>query len=363
MPVVAIGVAGFALASGGAAAIGAVIAGTATLATALTAVAAVGAVVSAVGAVTGDKTLSTVGMVMGGIGGVGALAANAGLLGASATTESLFGSSVMASPASMGGDVASSIDGTMVASGSGADFGATGLINTPVNAPGIDAEAAVGADAAAVPGPTTDVVNTDVIDSLSGSSRSIGSVKNVIDPTTVEGSNFGTPAQDALAKNPTASGGSEVSGTALNDVDLPSPPAVSAPTTGAPQTPSNTSVNAKGLPDVKMPGNTYVGQNGTTYTSDGSRWVAEGTGGISGFLKSSGGGMMAMGALQAGGAFLEGAFDEVKPAQAAAYNAQAAANLAAANLANQQNKNMSAPIPVATRVQPVGRGIINQAVA
>lgn len=59
----------------------AVLAGTATLATTMAFVGAIGAVAGGLGVLTGNKTLTTVGMVLGAVGGVGALAAGAGLIG------------------------------------------------------------------------------------------------------------------------------------------------------------------------------------------------------------------------------------------------------------------------------------------
>jgi hypothetical protein len=381
MPIVAIGVAGFALASGGAAAIGAVIAGTATLATALTAVAAVGSVVAAAGAVTGDKTLSTVGMVLGGVGGVGALAANAGLLGASATTESLFGSSVLASPASMGGDVASSLDGTMTGtmSGEAANSAATGFINETTGAIGGNVSENTGLDVsqAAVAKDPGAIFNSDGTDNLTGVVG--GNVKMAADPGVVAGTSPGSPAQDALAKNPLPSGSATDNVSIEDGMDTgngptsaapssPSAPKVGGPVTGAP---TAVSVADKNWFDANYPHpaegmtvkNLATGNTLTYSAATGLQPVAADAGGIFGagsFLRSVGGGELGMGVLQAGGAFLQGAFDPLKPAQAAAYDAQAKANLAAANLANQQNRNMGQALPVASRIPATGGGIINQ---
>jgi hypothetical protein len=59
-----------------------------------------------------------------------------------------------------------------------------------------------------------------------------------------------------------------------------------------------------------------------------------------------------LGALQAGGSFLTGMTSTLTPAQVAAYNAQAAANQATANLTTQQTANLAAPRSVAN-VAPV----------
>lgn len=337
MPVVAVAAAGLALASGGAAAIGAVVAGTATLATTLTAVAAVGATLGAVGAVTGVEELQTAGMVLGGVGGLGSLAANAGLFGASATTESLFGSvaadglgEVMATP--VNSYFADQISNTGSLINGGMDMGVSGLMNG--YRPG-DVVSSALPDIAQNTGGNIN----DIIDSLAGV---VKPVQPVAPTEAVAGAaSPGITASDALSAT-----------TAVSDTALPSPvaaPSVTGKTVSAPQTPT---VMKNGIPDVRIPGNTYKGSDGKTYTSDGVRWSPESEGGVWNFLKSSGGGALGMGVLQAGGAFLEGAFDDLKPAQVEAYRAQAAANNAATALAQKQLSNMNSKIPVASRVQP-----------
>jgi hypothetical protein len=57
---------------------------------------------------------------------------------------------------------------------------------------------------------------------------------------------------------------------------------------------------------------------------------------------------LASGALTVGGKFLEGAFSTVDPARVAAFQAQAAANNAAAALTALQTKNLSMPKAVAS---------------
>lgn len=333
MPVIAIAGAGFALASGGAAAIGAVVAGTATLATTLSAVAAVGATLGAIGAVTGDKTLGTIGMVMGGIGGVGALAANAGLFGASATTESLFGSTiseVTSTPvnAAFAGQIAN--DGSLI---NGATNAMSGFM------PG-DVTSSVLPDIAQSTAAASGGNITDIIDTLAGVSKPVEMASNALpmESITVTGTRDAAAAgADATAAAPATT--------------LPSPVSTSQ-ITGAPKAPT---VMRDGVPDPRVPGNTYSGADGKTYVSDGMRFAAQSSeGGIWNFLKTAGGGSLGMGVLQAGGAFLQGATDELKPAQIEAYKAQAAANNAAAALNQKQVDNMSAPIPVARRVTAAG---------
>jgi hypothetical protein len=81
--------------------------------------------------------------------------------------------------------------------------------------------------------------------------------------------------------------------------------------------------------------------------------------------------ILGLGLLQTAGSFLQGAGNQLTPAQANAANAQAAANQAIANLTNQQRSNMAQPKAVATLPQVTGTpqpilsqgqfGLINQA--
>jgi hypothetical protein len=57
--------------------------------------------------------------------------------------------------------------------------------------------------------------------------------------------------------------------------------------------------------------------------------------------------VIALGALQAGGSLLTGAFSTLTPAQVNAYNAQAAANDAAAAFTRSQTQNLQMPKSVA----------------
>lgn len=335
MPVIAVAGAALALGTGGAAAIGAVVAGTATLATTLSAVATVGAVLGAVGAVTGDKTLSTIGTVMGGIGGVGALAANAGLFGAAATTESLFGSTI------------SEVANTPVNSAFAGQIANDGsLLNG----------ASAGAMAGYMPGDVTSAILPDI---AQGASASSGNITDIIDTLAGVAKPVASSALPIETVTSTAvKGAADVGADALAAAApaagaLPSPVATSQ-VTGSTEGQQAPTVMKAGVPDVRIPGNTYTGADGKTYVTDGARWSAQSEGGIFNFLKTSGGGALGMGVLQAAGSFLQGATDEMKPAQIEAYKAQAAANNAAAALTQKQTSNMSAPIPVARRVTADG---------
>jgi hypothetical protein len=326
MPIIPIVAAGAAFALGGGAAIGAVIAGTATLATTLTAVATVGATLGAIGAITKDKTLSTIGTVMGAVGGVGALAANAGLFGAEATTASLFGSDPI--PLSVAGpDIA-------------ADVASTNDLSSLANLPGLPADMSVSADALTATGDlaaptaaldTATAAASGEADSLINGSGGIPGMKTLV------GQNV-DDATNQLVKG--SGGGSLPSG---SPTDAASIAKAGAPSPGDVTPPPMT---GGAMPDVKIPGQTYQGQDGVTYVSDGTKWTAQ-TGFFGSLLKSP---MAQYGVIQAAGSFLSGAFDPLKPAQVEALNAQATANKASAAFTTQQTQNMTGRLPIASRV-------------
>jgi hypothetical protein len=92
-------------------------------------------------------------------------------------------------------------------------------------------------------------------------------------------------------------------------------------------------------------------------------------GGLVNFAKTTGGGLVGMGLIQAGGQLLSGLTSTLTPAQVALANAQAASNQAAANLTTQQQQNLAQPRAVAslapvtgtpnTIITPPNAGIIN----
>jgi len=321
MGLAAIGAAG-ALAMGGATAIGATAAaigagtlGALSVGTIFTAVATVGAVVSAVGTVAGISELKTAGMVLGGIGGVGSLASAVGAFGEAATVSSIFG----------GGETAVAGGGANSAAGAAGSFfdaeaagvwtnNTTGsLINGGAGAPSMDA--------------------LDIITSA----NKIGNFKSVGE---MEGPDMG-PTTASSTRNTT---------TAATTID---PKLAPQAKTNEMEGPDTSSAVVK--TDVQKPaGITVDGTTGAVKTEEPSFWG------------TSTGKMLGMGVLQAGGSFLEGAFDEVKPAQAAAYMAQAEANNAQAALDKKQLSNMNEGIPVARRLDVTGRvvgpGLINRPV-
>lgn len=338
MPAVAIIGAGAAWALGGGAAIGAVVAGTATLATTLTAVATVGATLGAVGAITGNKTLSTVGMVMGAVGGVGALAANAGLFGEAATTESLFGTTASATVQApdIAADVANSND--------------LSSLSTLPDLPGVGAETGVtaGTDALSQTGEfaANSVLPTQALDTMTQTAS--GDAGGLINSSpggnslkTIVGQNVDDATNQLV---PGSGGGTLPSGSPTDAASIAKAGSPAEPMADGVTAPPPPAVGGS-LPDVKIPGQTYVGADGNTYVSDGTRWAPQ-TGFWGGLMKSP---MAQYGMIQAGGALISGLFDPLKPAQVDALNAQAAANRAQASITSQQAANMAGPLPVASR--------------
>lgn len=339
MGLAAVGAAG-ALAMGGATAIGATVtaigAGTLGALNAgiiFSAVGAVGAVLGAVGAAAGISELKTAGMVIGGIGGIGALANSVGVFGEAASINSIFG----------GGEAAATAAGTGGAAGAAAtggfydaslgqwvDGASSSLINGGAGANSLDIVAAAN-------------------DTMY---RSVGEM---------EGLAGGGPGIADTAK--AGSSGVLKTAGAVSDVSKLAQQAKPAEATTGDTPTESVTVSAKAADTKGAPMNPILGadfknpDSGAEYRWDGKQWVNKPS-----FWGSSNMALLGMGALQAGGSFLEGAFDEVKPAQAAAYNAQAEANNAQAALDKKQLSNMNEGIPVARRLDVtgrIGRSLIN----
>lgn len=310
MPIIAVAVAAISIGSVGAAGFGAILAGTASIGTMFAGVAAVGATLGAIGAVTGVKELQTAGMVIGGIGGVGAIANAVGAFGANATMGTVFGGAEAAAASQAGTQAGGLINGAMESTNMANDMVSGFTANGINSATGI-------VDTANGIGGFTDVAKAMGGDGLS----------NVVTPKALEVVKGAAGAVDAAK------------GLSTDIVEGPT----SADNTGAPEMPTKNG--------VQDPAATVTGKV-TSASADGN-----GIFGKNGFFNTMGG----MGVVQAAGSFLSGAFDEVKPAQAEAYKAQAAANNAAAALQNKQNSNMNEPIPVARRMAVTGKlgGMIN----
>lgn len=330
-------------------------------------IAAVGATIAAVGAVTGVKELMIAGTIIGAIGGIGGLAASAGTFGSMA-----------------GSALAETAAGTTAAETASPFVTAAG--DTMAGAPAVITDTgAFGAEAA---GSTSQVPNTtDIVDMVNGqtagtpvtASVSETSPTNVLENTA---ENASSPAiAPATTEAPVADQAGGVTDQTGGLMDQPQQPGVASgsmtatnttfgegptmtpgatPPTGAetvatPQpnvvTPAATPVNPPGVTGAA----TVPGQTTTPAVTD-SVWDK-----IMSILKTPGGGVLAAGVIQAGGAFLSGATSTLTPAQVAALHAQAQANTASANLSNQQAEllktqqaNMTQPIPAATRSPVTG---------
>lgn len=363
MPVLAVAGAAIGLAAGGATAIGAVVAGTATLATTLTAVAAVGATVGAVGAVTGNKTLETAGLILGGVGGVGALAANAGLLGDSATTDSLFGGSDAGSAITapnIASDAAASTndlsglantpdisgdlsDGTAVAGNGGAISSNIGVggVSPEIAAAGINSQTNI-VDALGGNNLTPDLPNSQIDQALAAQTgqTTAANAQPAVSTTNPSNANVALPGTPGTATGPqpTPQGAQQASASSMGgDVASGLTPSQAANTTNG---------SALGLPQGNYIGQNATAPDGTSVTWNGTNWTKQSSGFLSWVQNNQ---LASWGLLQAGGGLANGLFSPVTPAEVALYSAQAANNKAAAALTTQQLSNIQGSTPTASR--------------
>lgn len=374
MPVIAVGaalVADVIAGSAIAATVGGIAAITAT--TAFEIVAAVGATIGAIGAVTRDKTLSMVGLGIGAIGGIGGLASSAGLFGAA--DAPLFG----VAPSEAASQTTSAFGGAASDASNAATYGSTA--------------ASIGADTAAPAMTAAEAASSGTIDYLAGTTSAAmpdaaasafqTSSEAAADPALALNGSSGTQTNDfgsgfinSMSANPgdqldfattskSATAGNDLgqseldslmTGSKVDPLQGGQPP---APPAGGDVNPVTGTVNNMGI-DPK------TGQLVAMPEEKGF------FGGLLDFAKKNP--VMAMGILQTGGQFLKGLTDPttgIPTAQIAAYNAQAAANQAAADMTNQQRANLAMPKAVATTSpvtgapQPIipqmaGQGIINR---
>lgn len=311
MPVVPIIAAGVAWA-GAAGAVGAVAAGglsALTLTGALAITAAVGATIGAVGVITHDKGLMTAGLIIGGIGGIGGLAASAGLFGAEASTASLFGEGMAA-------DYLPGAVGALPASSAGLQAGTQNIIDS------------FGAVDAGNVAQATGVVDQAALAGGAASDQLTGSLLNgtPVDPT------------GGAAVPPVPHVQSAVQPISV-DTSALAPPAPAAPTNFA-----------ESLDQVTGPA-AVSGQLAPVPTE--APGVLDTLGA---FAKNNP--LTTYGMIQTGGAFVQGLFDPVAPAQVEALGAQTAKTNAEAGLTANQLANVKQPIPVATRAN----GMINTGV-
>lgn len=311
-----------------------------TVGTVMEATAAVGATVGAVGALTGNKTLQLGGMALGAVGGIGSIAAGAGMFGA----DALGGVTAGASAGSGAGGAFTGADAASMA-------GATGLDVGPVS------DMAGTMSAASGPGTITDILSSitgttppaDMMpaDQFSGAiSQGDGTLNAPGDAARI-GQQPGNPA---AAQPPggmvNASATSPAAPPATPDTSgSPPPAATSAPSTAPTAT---TAKPGSSQPTTPAPGT----------------WDA-----IMKFIEAHP--ALALGGVSAASSFLSGAFNPKTPAEVNSLNSTAAKNTADVGLINAQTqvaqnqaKNMSAPLPTATRTRTnTGVGLINRSAA
>lgn len=351
--------------SGAITAVGAAVAA-ATVTEVFTAVAVTGAVLGAVGAATGVKPLMYAGMAMGLVGGVGAFATSAGILGAEAGLEG-FGPEAM--------DGATAAEGGVLSEGGGGFAGTLDTI-TPA-APVMDLQGqpiTYASEMAQASAPT------DIIDSITGSMQPIDAasspiVQNASAPDVLpraatdsvsipQGDQQFNAPWESLNRPPdgtdtllaeqravTPAGGGAAAPPPAPESPAPAAPDLSTARPGTPGAfatdPTQGGIAGQGgaaaRGQVSLPGATPV-TNVPVPADPASSWE-----GILKFATSPGGGLLGLGVIQAGASFLSGATSTLTPAQVELYKAQAANNLAAANLANAQRDNLGQPLPVASR--------------
>jgi hypothetical protein len=374
------------------------------------AAAAIGGILGVVGTLTHTPALSIAGSVVGAVGAIGGLAVSSGLLDPTDLgIPGVGGTASSASPFATG--AGNWADGAAAATGpsgiNGADLGAVNFptdtpfsLDNPAQVPGttMPGGALPGNDAIATLNgtapaaqlnnagsvlPADQAQNTfDTLHPLPNATPAPATDQSILNNTTqnawdtVQGTNNPLPPPSSPAaptvNGPAAPGTGYAYGSATASYGMPGagPTSVAPPPpTGSPAA-SEAGVNTAGIPnapDFSMLPRPPAGTVPESIANPGSSPFS----GIAGFLKSQGGGTLAAGALQAGMSFLSGATNQLTPAQIAAYNAQAQANLSAANLSNQQANltamqvsNMQQPLPVAHRVStaPV-TGLINQGAA
>lgn len=359
--------------------------------TTLAIVAAVGATVGAVGAITGVKELQIAGTVIGAIGGIGAIAQSTGLLGEVGSFLGMGGEG--------GANVAATAAGAEVAKDSG--VWATEVANATTATP---------VDGITVGNSLHELQHSgiDGIDDAIGGSGIGSSVESSVDPISHfsgemparQAEQLGIPLGqgDSVGATPVDTGAGTTPGVQTAEATQPVTGSVGG---GAGPDPSSTNIinqspsvdpNAPGGASATTPGTVtgsapgaspvtgtpqpaQAGVGAAALKADAGGSVANVTGKLTAGSSSSGGSgvsgileflgkpnTLAGSLLQAGSAFVSGATNALTPAQVAAYNAQADANLAQANLARQQQQLLQTQLENASAVPTATRrpgGLIN----
>lgn len=280
---------------------GIIAAGTLTVLGAMT---AIGAVTAAVGAVTKSKTLMMIGAGIGLVGGIGTLAFGSDALG---TVDELFGAASGSSSGAAGAAGAAG-DAISTAAGTNANYlpGAVTSEALPAAAGAADITSATGAVANANP---AGIINS----SLAPAQGNVAGIVTGGDTASALGSSLSTGTNAASTAGTVLADGTLASGQSWSDAL------------------------------------TAIGKSNAGPLSNAMNWAKDNQ-------------LLAYGILQSGGAFISGLTDPMSPAQVAALEAQAAANNAAAGVAQRRARNMAGGMPTATvtgRPAPVPGGIIN----
>lgn len=352
---------GAAIAAGAVAASGVAAVGL-TIATGLEIVAAVGATLAAVGSITRDKTLTMVGGAIGAIGAIGSLASAAGIFG-SAPASTLFGPSTAASTA----DTSASAGSTFA---EGLTPTATGEASAGVESGGFDAAGAASADAQSA-GTITDISAQMQQPPPAGGYTSLSDVsQNSTDSGLASAGTTNTSASNTTGL---------INGTTAS-TETPGTVGAAAADTTPPGEASNQAIDLTGTEPPRPPNDLgtldpNTGQTITSAVDPVTGKIVSEPGGSSGVFGSilkfaQDNKVVTAGILQAGGSLLSGLTSTVTPAQVGALNAQAAANNAAAALAQQQLQNLQMPKSVASSTPvtgtpgtliPPSSGLINSA--
>lgn len=323
--------------------------------------AAVGATLAAVGSITRDKTLTMVGGAIGAIGAIGSLASAAGIFG-SAPASTLFGPSTAASTADTSASAGSNF-------AEGLTPTATGEASAGVESGTFDAAGAASADAqsagtvnfvAGMPPGTTDQTTLSAIgERIPDPSANL--VPNINANTGL--TNTSLPDTNSLLNQAATSTTTSTAtpGTAGAIAADAAPPG-----TASTQASSLVNGTSPGAASGSVTGNVEAGNFDTV------PGATQNSGGVfNSILKfAQDNKVVTAGILQAGGSLLSGLTSTVTPAQVGALNAQAAANNAAAALAQQQLQNLQMPKSVASSTPvtgtpgtlvPPSSGLINSA--
>lgn len=288
--------------------------------TTLGAITAIGATVGAIGAVTGNKDLALAGGALGLVGGIGSLASSAGLFDGS---SSLFGSATDQT----GAAVSDAFDTASDTAIQGAENSAA-TANIPVPPEGDITTAAGGINSDAIN--PTGMINSSTIAPAEGNAAAIET----------GGNPNGVLAQSLSPSTTGVSSGSGTAAAGATETPFVDPATGAITQTSAPTLAPGFGSDLVPQSMLKAPG---LGDASPGFLGNLLKWGKDNP-------------MLAYGITQAGGSFISGLTNPLTPAQINALNAQAAANNAAAALAQREAANMGQPVPKATTSAPTVTG-------